>query len=76
MALSDAIQAAQQALPSLGASGVVIDVRREGRDVQIILDDYSSVLVSGFLAAKLGKMLRSNYLRSRRNSDPERDTEG
>jgi hypothetical protein len=66
MALPDAIQAAQEALPSLGAEGVVIDVRREGREVLIVLDDFSSVKVGGFLAVKLGRMLRTDYLRWRR----------
>ncbi len=65
MARQDAVTAAQEALPTLGATGNVMDVRREGRDVLIILDDYSSILVSGFLAVKLGRMLRNNYLRWR-----------
>jgi hypothetical protein len=68
MALQDAIRTAQEALPSLGAEGVVIDVRREGRDVLVVLDDYRTVKVGGFLAVKLGKMLRSDYLRWRRSS--------
>ena len=68
MAIQDAINAAQEALPSLGASGTVIDVRREGREVLIVLDDYSSVKVGGFLATKLGKMLRTDYLRWRRRN--------
>lgn len=69
MAVQDAINAAQEELPTLGASGKVVDVRREGRDVLIVLDDYSSLLVSGFLAVKLSRMLRSDYLRWRRSED-------
>ena len=68
MAARDAIEAAQEALPSLGASGTVKEVRRDGRGVLIVLDDYSTIRVEGFLAAKLGKMLRTDYLRWRRTN--------
>jgi len=69
MAVRDAIQAAQGELPSLGASGSVTDVRREGRNVLIVLDDHSTIRVTGLLAIKLRKMLRTGYLRWRKNKD-------
>ena len=68
MSVRDAITAAQSELSALGASGTVVDVRRTGRDVLIVLDDHSSIKVGGYLAVKLRKMLTSQYLRWRKPS--------
>lgn len=65
--MRNAIATAQEALPSLGVSGTVVDIRRRGSGILIVLDDYSTVQVNGFLAAKLKKMMRTSYLRWRKS---------
>ncbi|HEY6824481.1 MAG TPA: hypothetical protein VI195_08575, partial [Steroidobacteraceae bacterium] len=64
MAKEHAIKAAQEELPRLGARGAVLDVQRRGHDAIIVLDDYSTITVSGLLAVKLIKLLTSRYLRN------------
>jgi hypothetical protein len=61
MAQEDAVSAAQKELPSLGISGTVIEVAREGRKAVIVLKEGGKVSVSGLLAIKLLFMLRSSY---------------
>jgi len=64
MAKEHAIKAAQEELPRMGAQGVVVDVQRRGHDAIVVLDDRSTIAVSGLLAVKLIKLLTSRYLRN------------
>lgn len=63
MAKEHAIKAAQVELLDLGVRGVVIDVKREGREALICLTDGRTLALDGWAAIKLLKMLRTSYLR-------------
>ena len=61
MAKDHAIRGAQEELPALGATGVVVDVQRAGRQAVITLRDGQTITVQGPVAIKLLKMLRARF---------------
>jgi hypothetical protein len=76
MAQKHAIQAAQEELPVIGRSGLVVDVQRQRFDALIVLHDGRTITVGGWLAVKLRKMLRTRYLAPWRPKKIERASRG